>query len=202
MQPFPLSGGLLTTPAFSPDGKQLAFSARLDNASDTDIYIADLDGGNRRNITQHPGIDISPCWSPTGRQLAFASNRGGMPQIHICDVFGADLSCVTQESGYASSPDWSPDGRYIVFSWKPSRMARFDLYIIEVATKKIFQLTQGNGDNENPSWAPDGRHIVFQSDRSGSMEIFTMFADGSEVRQITNLQGCSNPDWSSYGPKN
>ncbi|NLI48655.1 MAG: hypothetical protein GX414_16255 [Acidobacteria bacterium] len=202
LQAFPPSGGLLTTPAFSPDGKQLAFAARLNDASDTDIYIADLDGGNLRNITQHPGIDISPCWSPTGRQLAFVSNRGGVPQIHICDTFGADLTCITLESGYASSPDWSPDGRYIVFSWKPSRMAHFDLFIAEVATKRILQLTQGNGDNENPSWAPDGRHIVFQSNRSGTSEIYTIFADGSELRQITNLQGCSNPDWSSYAQKN
>jgi len=81
-------------------------------------------------------------------------------------------------------------------------MAHFDLFIAEVATKRILQLTQGQGDNENPSWAPDGRHIVFQSNRSGSSEIYTVFADGSELRQITNLQGCSNPDWSSYAQKN
>ena len=198
IQLFPVKGGLMTTPAFAPNGKELAFSGRLENSSDTDIYISGLDGGGLRNLTQNPGIDISPCWNPTGNQLAFVSNRKGIPQVFICDGYGANLECITQEGGYASSPDWSPDGRYVVFAWKPSRMDSFDLYIVEVATKKIFQLTHGAGNNENPSWAPDGRHIVFQSDRTGSTEIFTAFADGTEVRQLTHLGGCSNPDWSGY----
>jgi len=202
INPFGLKGGLLTTPAISPDNTQIAFAGRLEDSSDTDIYVTNLDGTGRHNITHHPGIDISPCWSPTGKQMAFVSNRNGIPQIFTCDSIGANLDCVTQERGYASSPDWSPDSRYIVFAWQPSRMEHFDLFIVEVATKKIFQLTQGAGNNENPSWAPDGRHIVFQSDRSGSMEIYTMFSDGTEVRRLTELQGCSNPDWSGYNKKN
>jgi len=198
LQSFPIRGGLLTTPSVSPDGAELAFAARLSDSSDTDIYISTLDGRNLRNITQHPGIDVSPSWSPTGHQLCFVSDRGGTPQIYIADSFGAGLIRITLERGYASSPDWSPDGRYIVFSWRPSRMSTFDLYLVEVATKELRQLTQSAGNNENPSWSPDGRHIVFQSDRTGNVEIFTMFADGSNTRQLTRLEGCSNPDWSNY----
>jgi len=199
VRPFPVKGGLLTTPAFSPKGRELAFSARLSDASDTDIYVSSLVGGDLHNITQHPGIDVSPSWSPTGHQITFISNRGGTPQVYVCDSFGAGLIRITLEGGYASSPDWSPDGRYIVFSWRPSRMATFDIYLIEVATRELRQLTKSNGNNENPSWSPDGRHIVFQSDRKGPNEIFTMFSDGTYVRQLTQMNGCSNPDWSNYG---
>jgi TolB protein len=198
LQPFPIRGGLLTTPSISPDGAEIAFAARLSDSSDTDIYISTLDGRNLRNITQHPGIDVSPCWSPTGHQLCFVSDRGGTPQIYISDSYGAGLIRITLERGYASSPDWSPDGRYIVFSWRPSRMSSFDLYLVEVATKELRQLTASAGNNENPSWSPDGRHIVFQSDRTGTTELFSMFADGSNTRQLTRLGGCSNPDWSYY----
>lgn len=197
--PFNVKGGILATPAFSPSGREIAFAGRLENSSDTDIYVSSLDGKSIRNISQHSGIDISPCWSPTGKQLAFVSSRSGVPQVYVVDAFGAGLDRLTMEGGYASSPAWSPDGRYIAFSWKPSRMASFDIYIVEVATKKIIQLTQGAGNNENPAWSPDGKHLVFQSDRSGANEIYTMLSDGTEPKQLTHLKGCTNPDWSGYG---
>lgn len=195
---FPIAGGMLTTPSFSRGGTEIAFSGRLDNASDTDIYISGIDGANPRNITHNPGIDVSPCWSPTDRQIAFISGRSGNPQLYLCDAFGAGLDRILTEGGYATSPDWSPDGRYIAFAWKPDRNSNFDIYVVETATRKLFQVTHGAGNNDNPTWAPDGRHLVFQSDRTGSAELFTMLFDGTLLRQITRGQGCSNPHWSGY----
>ncbi len=198
---FPIAGGMLTTPAISFGGAEIAFAGRLDNDSDTDIYVSSLDGGNPRNLTHNQGIDVCPSWSPTGKQLVFVSSRTGSPQLYMCDAFGAGVEHVPTEGGYATSPEWSPDGRYIAFSWKPGRGSNFDIYVMEVGSRKLFQVTHGAGNNDNPSWAPDSRHIVFQSDRNGGQDIFTMFLDGENVRQITRGGGCSNPAWSGYPAK-
>jgi TolB protein len=66
---------------------------------------------------------------------------------------------------------------------------------MDVASREVVQLTHGTGRNENPTWAPDGRHIVFSSDRNDTTQIWTMLADGTEVRQLTTTGNNSMPVW-------
>jgi TolB protein len=71
-----------------------------------------------------------------------------------------------------------------------------DIYFMDVVSKQWVQLTHDGGRNDFPSWAPDGRHIVFQSNRSGSLQIWEMLADGSNQKQVTTSGNNSEPDWS------
>jgi TolB protein len=204
--PFPLFESFASTPAISPDGKEVAYSSRTFRG-DADIFISNLDGSNRRNITNNPAIDTSPTWSPSGRQLAFTSNRGGMiNQIFVCDSDGSNLRRVVKEGGDADSPAWSPDGRWIAFHWKPHLSNYHDIYLADVKTWEIYQLTSNHGSNENPTWAPDSRHIAFQSNRSGSSQIYIMGLPSREEpnpepRRITNQGNNSSPAWSGYFSK-
>jgi TolB protein len=66
-----------------------------------------------------------------------------------------------------------------------------------VATREYVQLTHGSGRNENPSWAPDGRHLVFASNRSGSMQIYTMLANGTQIKPLTTQGNNEKPVWSN-----
>ena len=115
---------------------------------------------------------------------------------------GSDGTNVQQftDQGYAVSPSWSPNGQFLVFSWirhyGPGAPGAQDIYIMDVASKQWVQLTHDGGRNDFPSWAPDGRHIVFQSNRSGSLQIWTMLADGSNQKQLTTSGNNSEPDWS------
>ncbi len=68
---------------------------------------------------------------------------------------------------------------------------------MDVATREYNQLTHGAGRNENPAWAPDGRHLVFSSNRSGSTQIWTMLADGTQLQQLTTHGNNEKPVWSS-----
>jgi TolB protein len=67
---------------------------------------------------------------------------------------------------------------------------------MDVASRQISELTRDTGRNERPSWAPDGRHIVFESTRSGSRQIWSMLADGSQARQLTTQGDNESPNWS------
>ncbi len=197
--PFPIFNTFANTPAISPDGNRVVFALRTPRG-DTDLFISELDGSNRRNITNNPAIDSSPTWSPSGRQIAFASDRGGSAsQIFICDADGANVRRLVKEGGDADSPAWSPDGRFLAFHWKPRLRSYYDLFLAEVSSGRITQLTTDSGSNEIPSWAPDGRHLVFQSNRTGTNQIYIMLLDEStQLRRITRRGNNSGPAWGGY----
>ncbi len=194
--PFPLYRGLNTTPAWSPDGSKIAFCSSM--SGDPEIYVADANGYNLHRLTFSPGVDISPVWNPkTGNELAFVSDRSGSPQIYTMSVDGTNLRRLITGGGDASAPSWSPNGLFIAFSWRVSDTGTYDIYVIEIATGRIIQLTHDAGRNEHPWWSPDGRHLVFESNRSGSKQIWTMLADGSDPTQLTTIKENWNPSWSN-----
>lgn len=191
----------VSSPALSPDGRRIAYSGRAVGSQSPDIYVAQLDGSGRRNLTHHHSIDTSPTWSPTGAQIAFISDRSGTPQLWVMDADGSNVQRLVSEGGHCDSPHWSPDGRFIVYSWQAPEQWKHDLYLVEVATRRIYQLTSGGyGSSESPHWSPDGRHLVFQSTRSGTKQIFIMNADGKNLKQITAYGINESPAWSWYEP--
>jgi TolB protein len=197
--PFPMFNTFASTPAISPDGKEVAFALRTPRG-DADIYISKLDGSDRRDITNNPAIDTSPAWSPTGRQIAFTSDRiGTVRQIFVCDADGSNVRRIVKEGGDADSPAWSPDGKWIAFHWKPHLGSNYDIFVAEAAGGAVKQVTNNGATGQNPAWAPDGRHLAFQSDRSGSTQIYIMpFPSDVEPRRITSQGNNSNPAWSGY----
>jgi len=195
---FPRYGGTNLSPAWSPDGTKLAFSSS--RAGDPEIYVVDQSGANLHRVTNSRGPDVSPVWNrKTGGEIAWVSGRSGLPQIYTMGADGTNVQGLTTE-GYGVSPSWSPNGQFLVFSWirhyGPGAPGAQDIYIMDVASKQWVQLTHDGGRNDFPSWSPDGRHIVFQSNRSGSLQVWTMLADGSNQKQLTNSGSNSEPDWS------
>ena len=82
------------TPAWSPDGRKLAFVSRRDGNSE--IYVINADGSGQENLTQHPARDSHPSWSRDGRKLAFVSRRDGNSEIYVMNADGSGLRNVTR----------------------------------------------------------------------------------------------------------
>ena len=103
--------GFNSWPAFSPDGKRIAFGSSL--AGNYDIHVMEADGNNSRRLTQRPGLDMRPAWSPDGRRLAFTSNRDGHYQVYVMHADGSGIRRITRHleatttpSGIPTANDW------------------------------------------------------------------------------------------------
>lgn len=198
---FPAGGtGTNSSPAWSPNGKQIAYSASPNG--DADIWTADANGSLAKRITSFRGPDVSPVFNPrTGAQIAWISGRTGLPQLYIMETDGSAVQRLT-DGGYATSPSWSPNGQFIAYAWNrkygPGAPGGQDIYVMEIATKKWIQLTHSMGLCDYPSWSPDGRHIVFANSpdtRDAHMRIMTMLADGSDKKALTTAV-TDMPNWS------
>jgi len=197
---FPSAGGTNLSPAWSPNGRDIAFSSS--RSGDPEIWIADSNGGGFHRVTSFRGPDVSPVFNPkTGSQIAWISGRTGLPQLYIMDTDGSAVTRMT-DGGYATSPSWSPNGQFLAFAWDrkygPGAPGGQDLYVMEVATKRWIQLTHDIGRCDFPSWSPDGRHIVFANTpggRAASTRIVSMLADGTGRRSLTEA-GADMPNWS------
>src|SRR3989441_1331033 len=191
-------GGMNLSPSWSPDGSKLALSSSRNGYPN--IFVVDASGGNAHRLTSGQGPDVSPTWNrKTGAQIAFVSGRTGLPQIYTMESDGTNVQRLTDQ-GYAVSPNWAPNGQFLTFSWMrkygPGEPGSNDLYLMDIASKQWVQLTHDAGRNDSPCWSPDGRHIVFQSHRTGTDQIFSMLADGTNVKQLTFSGNNSQPNWS------
>jgi len=184
------------TPEFTPDGKQIIYASSA-GGNCCRIFIANLDGSGFRPISSSSAIEVEPKINPkTGNEIAFVSGRSGPQQIYRMNMDGADVERLTPGEGEASNPSWNSDGQHLAFSWTQGyATGNFNIFVMDVATRSYDQLTHGEGRNENPSWAPDGRHIVFMSTRTGSPQIWSMLANGSQLKQLTTQGSNWSPHW-------
>jgi len=194
---FPRYKGTNSAPAWSADGSQLVFSSSM--GGNPELYSINASGTGLKRLTFSNGASTSPAWNPkTDQTIAFVSDRSGVPKLYLMNADGTNAQNLDlPDKGYLIDPSWAPNGQLLAFSWRrPS--GNYDIYIMEVASREIIEITRDAGRNERPSWAPDGRHLVFESTRSGTRQIWTMLADGSQARQLTTAGHNESPNWSTH----
>ena len=183
------------SPNFHPNGQQIAFASSA--TGHAQIYLADLDGRNFRRVSYTRALEVSPAINPkTGAQIAFTSGRTGIPQVYVMDIDGANVRMLSLGGGDAVEPAWDPQGENITFAWtRGFEPGNYNIFVVNVATQDLVQLTYGAGRNENPYFSPSGTHIVFSSDRLGDTQIWTMRADGSDLKRLTSRGLNEAPVW-------
>jgi TolB protein len=188
-----------------------------------EIYSVAADGSDRRRLTRDKQIQTDAEWSPDGDTIAFSQWRPvkGQPGVFdiglsLMDADGSDQRPLLRASGHRdiATQSWSPDGTQLVVEWispKPSGRKRgdrqSDIAVVAADGSSKRFLTRTEANETEPVWSPDGTMIAFSSDRhSGggrrserngpAYEIYTMRADGTDVRRITrNRVPDVYPDW-------
>jgi TolB protein len=181
--------GLNTSAAPSPDGSKVAMI--LSKSGSPDVYVAEADGSNLKQLTKTPEDESSPCWSPDGKWICYATRIN--ERRVLCKVpaaGGAALRIPTSGVSNPSEPDWSPDGKWIAFT---AQMGDFEICIVPA---------QGNGpatvlvSGEDPSWAPNGRTLIYARRQSGRYVLSLLDVPTKQVKDVFRISGSdSQPSW-------
>jgi Tol biopolymer transport system component len=187
-------------PVFSPDGRQIAFVRTASQRGIMDIFVIPLSGSGEKRLTWDRKTISGLTWS-TGRRLLFSSNRSGGTMIWSIPAKGGTPEPLTIAGRSVRDVTASPDGSRVLYTDRVqnSNIWRVDLTAGQAAAPQ--QILASTGRNDSLQYSPDGRRIVFGSDRSGSYDLWTANADGSNLLQITNFGGLpvGTPRWSPDG---
>ena len=181
---------------FTPDSKRVIFSSTAGGGA-AQLYMTNVDGGNFQRITASGAIEVEAKINPkTGADLVDVSGRSGLPQIYRMSIEGADVQRLSAGTGEATNPNWSPDGAHLAFAWtRGFEPGNYNIFVMDVSSQATTQLTAKEPRNENHSWAPDGTHIVYGSKRGRQSQIWTMNADGTGKRALTEAGNNEKPFW-------
>jgi Tol biopolymer transport system component len=188
------------SPAWSPDGSQIAFSSNRDG--DWDIHVLGADGSSPINLTAVEAEDDKASWSPDGSWIAFNSRRGGArwADIWMMNADGSSPINLTRHPDDDREPAWSPNGTEIAF--RSFRDGNYDLYVMDVESHAASQITETDSQvwNGAPAWSPDGAWIAFETDRDGDWNIYVMDNNGNQLRNLTPGDADDKePTWSPDG---
>ena len=176
-------------PAWSPDGKQIAFAS--DRDGDFEIYVVNANGTNLRQLTDNKCEDTSPDWSPDGERIVFSSRRAGLADLEDARRRHGGAPHRERDSGF---PAWSPTDDTIAFTAYDGDDE--DLFSVASTGKGLKQLTDNQVDDVTPTWAPNGSELAFASDRDGDSDIFVLdLTTGGEHAVTTGVWSDENPAW-------
>ena len=169
-------------PAYSPDGKQIAYGVRGGG-----IFVVGATGESARRLT---AFGSNPAWSPDGKRIVFGSEEVRTPYsvnasgtIWVVDVAGGEPRRIDETQVMGSyQPAWSPSGERIAF-WSSGGGQR-DIETMRADGSDRVTLTDDRDLDWAPAWSADGKSIVFASDRGGTMGLWRIALDESSGRPV------------------
>jgi TolB protein len=181
-----------TEPAWSPDGRTIAYSGG------GDIDLVDSTGRNVRRLTSSAADDTHPSFSPDGKRIVF--QRGTSLWIMNSDSSGAHR--LTLDPAAARAPAWSPDGRWIAYSRDFTGTPVREIWLIHADGTGARRLTNLDASANAPAWSPDGKEIAFSDDAHvGGFKIWLIGVDGKGLRRLTDNATAQEID-PAWAPEN
>jgi len=185
-------------PAFSPDGRRIAFRSERDGGG---IFIMGATGEDVRRLTD---FGYNPAWSPDGNELVcstawfpFANSRlsNNQSQLYRINVSTGEKRLVRTNRADAVQAHWSPHGQRLAF-WG-LREGNRDIWTIPASGGQAIPVTNDAAIDWNPVWSPDGKYLYFSSDRAGTMNLWRVPIDEISGKLLGTLEPVTTPSLDS-----
>jgi len=186
----------IISPAWSPDGRELAYVSF--ESRKAVVWVQDLQTGKRRMVANFRGSNSAPAFSPDGSQLAMTLSRDGGSQLFIMGRDGSGLRRLTQSSAIDTEPVFMPDGRTLYFV--SDRGGSPQIYRMAVAGGSPERVSFSGNYNISPTISPDGRTLAYITRiNGGAFRLCVMDIASGAVQQISDTNEDESPSFSPNG---
>jgi len=192
------TGGLFNLlPAWSPDGRSLAFTSF--RTGSPMCHLLDLSTKAVRAFPAKGELQTGAVFSPDGRRIALTVSQNGNADIWVMNVDGTGLRNLTDSRETESSPTWSPDGKRLAFV--STRSGEPQIHVMNADGSGLQRLTFQGRYNQTPDWSPRGDVIAFTGrDERNVFDLFTVDVATKQIRRLTQDEGHNEePSFSSNG---
>jgi TolB protein len=145
-------------PAWSHDGRRIAFSSTRGGANNLDIWIMDADGANPTRLTDHAAAEQDPAWAHDDKSVFFTGERDGRGEIYRVWLQDKRVERITSGIDRAIMPATSRDGRYLAYA--AQTIMNFQVHLIDLTNGNRRQVTTGGGACR-PAFTPDSQEVAF-----------------------------------------
>ena len=185
----------IISPAWSPDGKELAYvSFELQKAV---VYVQNVQTGARRVLANFRGSNSAPAWSPDGQQIAVTLSRDGIAQLYVMPRAGGEPRRLTTSSAIDTESVFSPDGKMIYFI--SDRGGGPQIYRVGATGGNPERVTFSGAYNISPALSPDGRTMAYVARQGNSFKLATLDLESGAVRLITDTVDDESPSFAPNG---
>jgi TolB protein len=186
----------IISPAWSPDGKQLAYVSF--ESQKAVVWVQDTASGQRRMVANFRGSNSAPAWAPDGRMLAVALSQGGLTQLWRLPAAGGNPDRLTNSRAIDTEPVYSPDGQQIFFV--SDRGGGPQVYRMTANGGGAERITFDGDYNISPAVSPDGRTLAYVSRVGGSaFKLMTLDLTSGTVRSLTATRDDESPSFAPNG---
>ena len=181
----------IISPAWSPDGSQLAYVSF--ESRKPVIYAHNVSSGKRRLIANFRGSNSAPAWAPDGSQLIATLSREGGSQLYALGLNGGEPRRLTQTSSIDTEPAYAPDGKSIYFV--SDRGGAPQIYRMSPTGGNAERVTFSGNYNISPAASPDGRYLAYIARVGGGYKLQLMDLASGVTSSITDTTADESPSF-------
>jgi len=185
----------IVSPAWSPDGLQLAYVSF--EGSRPRIFAQNLAVGTRQVIAAFPGLNGAPAWAPDGKRMAMTLSKDGNAEIYVMDIATRRLRRLTVGAAIDTEPAWAPDGKSLVFT--SDRGGTPQIYRISATGGRATRLTFDGKYSSRATFAPDGKSLAFIYGNKGTYRTAVLDLDNNALRVLTKTTLDESPSFAPNG---